>query len=350
MKNVLLPLISFSFMVMSAAADAQTTATFSVNPASITSGGSATLNWSSTNAASCTGTGFSTGGTTSGSVTVSPVVSTSYSISCIGAPATATKSITVVNSTLAPQLYEIFSPPNGSASQVGTAGLTTTDKIFQVDGPWTGTGGNLIEPNLAVFSKTDPSGVNDPAVGFLSLATTPSKQAAEIISNILPAYGYGYYEVRMIVDPQKVPGGVVSFFTIQAGGTLNAKTYGPKEFDIEFLTNESWLTSASAGAVHFTTHPSGATYKQTLNFNPALAYHRYGFLWVPGSLSFTVDGVIVHTVTNSDVTAAPTNGMFMMANVWTGNASWGGGPPVANFSGDYNWIKFWPSVTSVPAN
>jgi beta-glucanase (GH16 family) len=152
----------------------------------------------------------------------------------------------------------------------------------------------------------------------------------------------------MIVDPQKVSGGVVSFFWMQAGGTLNARTYGPQEFDIEFLLNEPWLTTSNTGAVHFTTHPSNATYTQTLSFNPALAYHRYGFLWVPGKLSYTVDGVIVHTVTNSDVATAPSNGGWLMANVWTGNANWGGGPPTSNFSGVYNWVKFWPGVTSVP--
>ena len=251
--------------------------------------------------------------------------------------------------TPAPSLNEVFLPPNGTSSQTGTTGLTTPDGHFKVDGTWTGTGGNTIMPSLAVFTTADPSGKNDTAKGFLSLSTTPSKQAGEIISNALPGYGYGYYEVRMIVDPQKVSGGVVSFFWMQAGGTLNARTYGPQEFDIEFLLNEFWLTSSNAGAVHFTTHPSNATYTQKLSFNPALAYHRYGFLWVPGSLSYTVDGVVVHTVTGSDVATAPANGGWLMANVWTGNASWGGGPPAANFSGVYNWVKFWPGVTSVPA-
>ncbi|SFK77205.1 family 16 glycosylhydrolase [Methylocapsa palsarum] len=249
-----------------------------------------------------------------------------------------------------PKVNEVFNPPNGTASQTGTTGLTTPDGLFKVDGTWTGTGGNTIVPSLAVFTRADPSGVNDPAAGFLSLATTPSKQAGEIISNALPGYGYGYYEVRMIVDPQKVSGGVASFFWMQAGGTLNARTYGPQEFDIEFLLNESWLTSSNAGLVHFTTHPSNATYAQKLNFNPALGYHRYGFLWVPGSLSFTVDGVTVHTVTGSDVASAPANGGWIMANVWTGAATWGGGPPSKTFTADYNWIKFWPGVTSVPTN
>lgn len=49
-------------------------------------GGSATLTWSSTNASTCTGTGFSTGNATSGSVSTGPLTSnTNYSVSCSGA-------------------------------------------------------------------------------------------------------------------------------------------------------------------------------------------------------------------------------------------------------------------------
>ncbi len=72
-------------------------ATFSktvVNPAptvlltasssSITTGQSSTLTWSSSNATSCTGTNFSTGGAVSGTRSVSPLVTTTYSISCTG--------------------------------------------------------------------------------------------------------------------------------------------------------------------------------------------------------------------------------------------------------------------------
>jgi beta-glucanase (GH16 family) len=154
----------------------------------------------------------------------------------------------------------------------------------------------------------------------------------------------------MVVDPTQAVGGVVSFFWMQAGGTLNARSYGPAEFDIEFLLNESWLTSTSSGAVHYTTHPSGASYAQALPFNPSRGYHRYGFLWVPGSLSYTVDGQVVHTVTNSDVAVAPADGGWIMANVWTGNPNWGGGPPATPLTGVYNWIKLWPGATTVPAN
>lgn len=58
------------------------TASISVTPSTVAPSAPATLTWSSTNAVSCTGTGFSTGGATSGSVAVSETASTTYAVSC----------------------------------------------------------------------------------------------------------------------------------------------------------------------------------------------------------------------------------------------------------------------------
>ena len=60
------------------------TASLSASPATIVAGNSSSLTWNSTNATSCTGTNFSTSGTISGSVVVSPTASTTYSVSCTG--------------------------------------------------------------------------------------------------------------------------------------------------------------------------------------------------------------------------------------------------------------------------
>jgi hypothetical protein len=246
-----------------------------------------------------------------------------------------------------------MNPPNGSSSQTGTAGLTTNDGLFTIAGPWTASGSNEMTPSLAVFTTTDPSGQGEAATGFLALtvgAGTPLT-GSEIASNALPGYGYGYYEVRMMVDASHVAnGGCVSFFWIAAGGTQAHKTYGPLEYDIEFLASEPWATSTSntSGSVWFTTHPNGVSHKQTLSFNPSRGYHRYGFLWVPGTLSFTADGQVIYTVSNSDVATAPSQGGWIMANAWSGISSWGGGPPASNQTSYYDWFKFWPDVTSVP--
>jgi hypothetical protein len=72
------------------------TASLSANPKSISAGQSSTLSWSSTNATSCAGSGFTASGI-SGSAVVSPTVTTSYSLTCTAGtdPATAMATVTV---------------------------------------------------------------------------------------------------------------------------------------------------------------------------------------------------------------------------------------------------------------
>ena len=74
-------------------ASSQATASLSANPTSISSGQSSTLTWSSTNAASCIGTNFSTGNATSGSTSVSPTSTTTYTVTCATAQASATVTV-----------------------------------------------------------------------------------------------------------------------------------------------------------------------------------------------------------------------------------------------------------------
>jgi len=74
------------------------TASLSASPATIASGQASTLAWSSTNATSCTGSGFSASGT-SGSTTVSPSATTTYSVTCTGPGGSASASATVTVST-----------------------------------------------------------------------------------------------------------------------------------------------------------------------------------------------------------------------------------------------------------
>jgi len=69
-------------------------ADINADPLIISTGSSTTLSWSSTGGSSCSGTNFSTGGATSGSIIVQPNLTTTYSITCTGA-STAVDSITV---------------------------------------------------------------------------------------------------------------------------------------------------------------------------------------------------------------------------------------------------------------
>jgi Calx-beta domain len=90
----------------SAAGAPMPTVTLSANPTSITSGGSSTLTWNSTNATGCTATGAWAGAQgSSGSRTTGALAATStYTLSCSGSGGTASalKTITVISAAPAP--------------------------------------------------------------------------------------------------------------------------------------------------------------------------------------------------------------------------------------------------------
>jgi hypothetical protein len=60
------------------------TATLTITPQFINLGGSADISWTSTNATSCVGQFFGTGGATNGAVTVSPSANTTFTLTCTG--------------------------------------------------------------------------------------------------------------------------------------------------------------------------------------------------------------------------------------------------------------------------
>ena len=65
----------------------------------------ATISWSSVNASACTGTNFSTGGATSGSVQVTPLVTTTYTVTCdTSAPASVQVIVPQLSCTAGPPL------------------------------------------------------------------------------------------------------------------------------------------------------------------------------------------------------------------------------------------------------
>jgi chitodextrinase len=84
---------SSSVSVTTLGADAPVGVLFSASPSTINLGQSTTLTWSSTNASSCTGVNFATGGLTSGSVKVSPGATTTYRVTCNKAGSTSGSSL-----------------------------------------------------------------------------------------------------------------------------------------------------------------------------------------------------------------------------------------------------------------
>ena len=104
-----------------------TTPTLTASPTSITSGQSSTLSWGSTNATSCTGTGFTASGT-SGSVTVSPTTNTTYSVTCTGASGTSPAArVTVTVTSNLPTATLTASPTSITSGQSSTLTWSSTN-------------------------------------------------------------------------------------------------------------------------------------------------------------------------------------------------------------------------------
>jgi hypothetical protein len=90
-------------------------ASLQASPSNISAGQSSSLTWSSTNATSCVGTGFSTANAVSGSASVSPSATTTYSVTCSGAGGSASANV-VVNVSAA-----VINGQCGSANGVPTS-------------------------------------------------------------------------------------------------------------------------------------------------------------------------------------------------------------------------------------
>lgn len=101
------------------------TSSFSGSPASIISGQSSTLSWSSSNATSCTASGGWSGAkATSGSQSVSPTSNTTYTLACTGGGGTVTKNVSIAVS--APTPTPTPTPP---ASSCGSGGACTAADV-----------------------------------------------------------------------------------------------------------------------------------------------------------------------------------------------------------------------------
>ncbi len=109
------------------AGSAAPTASLTPNPASITAGQSSTLTWSSTNATSCTGSGFATGSARSGSVSVTPVTTTTYSVTCTNGSTSATANATITVTGSAPTASLTANPASITAGKSSTLSWSSTN-------------------------------------------------------------------------------------------------------------------------------------------------------------------------------------------------------------------------------
>jgi len=101
---------------------------FAANPPTITAGQSSTLSWTTTNATTVSISGVSGAQLTIGSVSASPIVTTTYTLTATGPGGTATATTTIVTLTTAPSVSGV-NPTSGSTTggtQVTVSGTNFT--------------------------------------------------------------------------------------------------------------------------------------------------------------------------------------------------------------------------------
>ena len=131
-----------AFAITVSAATVAPTVSLSATPTNVSSGGSAMLSWSSTNATSCTASGGWSGNEpTSGSASTGAVsVTTTYTLTCTGPGGSAAQSVTVSVSAPAPAVSLSASP--ATVSSGGSAVLSWSSSNATgctASGGWSGT-------------------------------------------------------------------------------------------------------------------------------------------------------------------------------------------------------------------
>lgn len=164
------------------------------NPTSITSGNSSTLTWSSSNASSCTGGGFSTGGATSGTRSVSPTSNTTYTVSCTNGSSTDTDDATITVS-------------GGACSGAGPTSITASPNRVQagvgtpVTLSWTGSNiasAQCVVTNLETSASVKTTTVSSCGMSDSTIVPAVTTQTTfrltcgtivkDVVVNVVPRY------------------------------------------------------------------------------------------------------------------------------------------------------------------
>ena len=132
-----------SISVVTAQTGPAPTVALSASPNTITAGGSSVLNWSSQNAASCSASGGWSGAQSgSGSFTVAPTSTTSYTITCTGPNGSGHAAVLVTVQAASPAPIVNLTASNGNISAGGSSTLTWSTKnatSCTASAGWTGT-------------------------------------------------------------------------------------------------------------------------------------------------------------------------------------------------------------------
>jgi endo-1,3-1,4-beta-glycanase ExoK len=195
-------------------------------------------------------------------------------------------------------------------------------------------GSNMVKENISINNS-----ILELIITKNSIVTLPKPfNAGEIGDSTF--HLYGYYEVRM--KPMIKSGTVGSFFLMNEWVSNN---WGHKEIDIEFTGNKKT-------SIQLTTHDyqnGGADHKfsttiKELSYKITEEFHNYGILWTKDSVSWFVDGNLLHT----EKLFVPHVPLQIRLNHWAGDMNIAG---IKVWLGEinenelpsmvqYDWIKF----------
>ena len=142
-------------------------------------------------------------------------------------------------------------------------------------------------------------------------------------------YHYGYYETSM--KAIKNDGVVSSFFTYTGPSDNNPWD----EIDIEILGKDTTKVQLN----YYRNGQGGHEKMIDLGFDSSQAFHRYGFNWQPGKITWYVDGKEVYSM-SGDVPVTPSK---IMMNAWPGKTvddwlkAYNGNKPLTAY---YQWVTY----------
>jgi hypothetical protein len=276
---------------------ASPTVSLTTSGSTLTTGGSAKLTWSSTNAAACTASGAWSGTqATSGSVTVSPTATSTYNLSCSGSGGTlAATPVTIT-----------VNPPATNTTTSSTSGCTYSGTVAPcVGNATTGASGwgtpvfddefNATSINTNVWNEENGYFKNGVTVstsneaetgGNLVLTLASSTSGAEISTNSFALPVGGYAEARIYF-----PGNGTNIYNWPAWWTSGPNWPAAGENDI----------AEGLGTLTVNYHsPEGANNGPTVPGNWSNAYHTYGIYRQAGKVTVYWDGVAVRSYSTDD--------------------------------------------------
>ncbi len=245
------------------------TVTLSLNSASITLGGSATLTWSSTNATSCTASGAWSGSqTTSGTQSETPTAAgtDTYTLTCTGSGGSGSASTTLtVNALSAPAVTISVAPSSITLGSSSTLSWSSTNATScTASGAWSGaeaTSGTATETPTAVGSDTYTlSCTGAGGTGSNSATLTVNTPAAPTVS--------------ISFDPTSITLGASSTLTWSSTNSTSCTASGSWS-GAESTSGSESVTPSATGSDTYTLECTGAggsaTESATLTVNPPAA-------------------------------------------------------------------------------